>query len=117
MPCRRTRSAGFVTVSMAGHYSWRRVAKSLAALLDGHLLRVNRSLSTMLGYSPNELIGTNLLDYTHPDERQLTLAMNNELAIGKADQLSYVKRPRPFHSRSPMAVTCSVMCRLARSSW
>ena len=24
---------------------------------------------------------------------------------------------RPFHSRSPMAVTCSVMCRLARSSW
>ncbi len=24
---------------------------------------------------------------------------------------------RPFHSRSPMAVTCSVMCRLACSSW
>ncbi len=81
--------------------------------LDGHLLRVNRSLSTMLGYSPNELIGTNFLDYTHPDDRQLTLAMNNELAIGKADQLSYVKR---LIDRSGRTITAEVSRSLAKDN-
>ncbi len=79
--------------------------------LDGHLLRVNRSLSVMLGYSSDELVGTNFLDYTHPVDRRLTLAMNNELAIGKAEQLSYVKR---LIDRNGRTITAEVSRSLAK---
>ena len=36
--------------------------------LEGHLLKVNKAFSEMLGYSEQELIGLNLLAITHPDD-------------------------------------------------
>ena len=95
--------------------SWLAFEDNMVAMavvgLDGHLLRVNRSLSTMLGYTPDEFIGTNFLTYTHPVDRRLTLAMNNELAIGRAEQISYIKR---LIDNSGRTITAEVSCSLAK---
>jgi PAS domain S-box-containing protein len=40
--------------------------------LDGHLLRVNRSLCQILGYSREELVGRSVKELSHPDDRDLT---------------------------------------------
>src|ERR1044072_3144690 len=37
--------------------------------LDSRLLRANRALCEMLGYSQRELLERNLPDLTHPDDR------------------------------------------------
>jgi diguanylate cyclase (GGDEF)-like protein/PAS domain S-box-containing protein len=41
---------------------------------DGRWLAVNRSLATMLGYTQDELVGRAFLDFTHPDDAQVSLA-------------------------------------------
>jgi PAS domain S-box-containing protein len=42
--------------------------------LNGCLIRVNRRLSQITGYSTDELLGLNFMDITHPDDRQKELA-------------------------------------------
>ncbi|MEY3868843.1 MAG: hypothetical protein RLZZ338_2734, partial [Cyanobacteriota bacterium] len=41
--------------------------------LNGKLIRVNRRLSQITGYSTDELLGLNFMDITHPDDRQKEL--------------------------------------------
>ncbi len=41
--------------------------------LNGKLIRVNRRLSQITGYSNDELLGLNFMDITHPDDRQKEL--------------------------------------------
>ncbi|MHB8189367.1 MAG: sensor domain-containing protein [Ferrimicrobium sp.] len=60
--------------------------------LEGYLLRVNRPLCEMLGYSKEELTGTSFLDYTHLDDRTFTVAMNLQLVAGELEQVRYTKR-------------------------
>ena len=40
--------------------------------LDGHFLRVNRSLCQILGYEKQDLIGCSVKEVSHPDDRDLT---------------------------------------------
>jgi diguanylate cyclase (GGDEF)-like protein/PAS domain S-box-containing protein len=42
---------------------------------QGNYAKVNRRFCEMLGYSEAEVIGRNLLDFTHPDEREFELEM------------------------------------------
>ena len=42
------------------------------ATLDGTFLIVNRKLAAMLGYEPEELLGRNAAELTHPDDRHAT---------------------------------------------
>lgn len=41
--------------------------------LNGCLIRVNRRLSQITGYSTDELLGLNFMDITHPDDREKEL--------------------------------------------
>lgn len=50
--------------------------------LDGSLLKVNPSLSTMLGRSEGSLLHANLLDSVHPDARAEIRAAWDQLAAG-----------------------------------
>lgn len=43
--------------------------------VEGKFLQVNRATSEMLGYSSEELIGKTFSDITHPDDREISLAV------------------------------------------
>jgi PAS domain S-box-containing protein len=63
---------------------------------DGHLLRVNRALCEMLGYSDRELLKMNWRDVTHPEDvestrRQLERAAGSPDARGRLSK-RYVKK-------------------------
>jgi PAS domain S-box-containing protein len=49
---------------------------------DGYFKHVNRSWTRILGYSAEELMATPYLDFVHPDDRALTIAEANKLALG-----------------------------------
>lgn len=53
---------------------------------DGSFLRVNDSLVAMLGYSPEELEGKRLEDFTHPEDRTEGEAVCVRLASGACDE-------------------------------
>jgi PAS domain S-box-containing protein len=57
--------------------------------LDGTLLKVNRRLCDILGYAEAELVGRNVRDLTHPEDRAMT-----ERALKE-----YVERPNQVHER------------------
>ncbi|NNN12787.1 MAG: EAL domain-containing protein [Acidimicrobiaceae bacterium] len=60
--------------------------------LDLSVLRVNRSLCEMLGYSQEELVGRSIAEFTHLDDRLLTAEENDRLVLGEVDQLYHSKR-------------------------
>ncbi len=60
--------------------------------LEGRLVDVNRAYCEMLGYEAKELLGRNLVVFTHPDDRSLTLETNRRITSGEVDQTAYVKR-------------------------
>ncbi len=41
---------------------------------DGHFRQINRAWSELLGWTEDELLGTHMLDYVHPDDRERTVA-------------------------------------------
>lgn len=58
----------------------------------GRMILVNQRFAQMLGYTPSELIGTNFLELTHPDDREIThQAIENILEKGQAT-VSFEKR-------------------------
>jgi two-component system cell cycle sensor histidine kinase/response regulator CckA len=58
----------------------------------GRLLRVNRKLCEMLGYSEQELLTTSFSELTHPDDRQRELVSFQRLAKGDLPELAMEKR-------------------------
>ena len=62
------------------------------ARLDGVLDFVNDRLCRMLGYSQSELLGKNVLDITHPDDRHLCTEVMSRLLTGELSSPSIEKR-------------------------
>ncbi|MHB1783072.1 MAG: putative bifunctional diguanylate cyclase/phosphodiesterase [Acidimicrobiales bacterium] len=68
------------------------VAGMALASLDGRLVDVNRSYCTMLGLTAADMLGRDVVDVTHPEDRALTAEMNRRLVSGEVEHVSYVKR-------------------------
>ena len=60
--------------------------------LDSRLLRANRALCEMLGYSQRELLERNLPDLTHPDDRWKDKALTGQLFRGEIPSYRMEKR-------------------------
>ncbi len=65
--------------------------------LNGEWLRVNKSLSTMLGYSNRELMLCNFQDITHEDDLELDLEFLQKL---KEDEIQSYKMPKRYHTKN-----------------
>jgi diguanylate cyclase (GGDEF)-like protein/PAS domain S-box-containing protein len=59
---------------------------------EGRILRSNRKLSEMLGYSPIELLGMTTRELTHPEDRDRQDQMRHELLEGLRKQFASDKR-------------------------
>ncbi len=51
---------------------------------EGRYVYVSASCEQLLGYTPDELIGHNMIELVHPDDRERTLAVAAEIMQGKA---------------------------------
>jgi PAS domain S-box-containing protein len=60
--------------------------------LDGHFLRVNRSLCRILGYAREELIGRSVKELSHPEDRDLTDAERARVREGELTTAHFEKR-------------------------
>lgn len=60
--------------------------------LDGHLLRVNRSLCAILGYSDRELVGRTVKELSYPEDRDKTDAARARLRSGELESARFQKR-------------------------
>src|SRR5205807_2034203 len=60
--------------------------------LTGRLMKVNRSLCEILGYSEKELIGRSVKEVSHPEDRDLTDAQRARLHEGGLDSVRFDKR-------------------------
>src|SRR3989337_746293 len=47
-------------------------ASGICHVVDGRFVRVNRSLCEILGYAEKALLGKNVKDVPHPEERDVT---------------------------------------------
>jgi diguanylate cyclase (GGDEF)-like protein/PAS domain S-box-containing protein len=51
--------------------------------VDGHLLFVNASFKRMFGYAPDEVLGRQIFDLIHPDDRAETLRQAEQVTAGE----------------------------------
>jgi len=68
------------------------VGQSHSAPETGRLLRVNRKLCEITGYSEEELLGRTFFDITHPEDRERNRADYERLLRGEINELSMEKR-------------------------
>jgi PAS domain S-box-containing protein len=60
--------------------------------LEGRLVRVNRRLTEMLGYTEQELIGRSVKEISHPQDRDLTDAQRAQIRSGQRESVRFEKR-------------------------
>jgi len=60
--------------------------------LDDRVLAANDSFCEMIGCRPDEVIGTGVTSFTHPEDRAITEETHRRLISGEAAQVSYLKR-------------------------
>ncbi len=60
--------------------------------LDGKIARANHALCVFLGRSSESLVGTSMIDYTHPDDVERSRELNRLLDSGEVAQASMIKR-------------------------
>jgi diguanylate cyclase (GGDEF)-like protein/PAS domain S-box-containing protein len=60
--------------------------------MDGEILRTNRAFGALLGRGPEDLVGTNLREITHPDDAELGLAERRLIAAGISEGYQLEKR-------------------------
>jgi PAS domain S-box-containing protein len=60
--------------------------------LDLKFIKVNKTLSGMLGYSEDELTKITPLDITHPDDIEINTKLNKKLTTGEINEFSLEKR-------------------------
>ena len=71
------------------------------------ILETNRSFSNMLGYHPNDLIGVEMLELLHPDDRQQESLLFADLTTGKRQTFRVEQR---FLHRGGSAIWTRVTC-------
>jgi PAS domain S-box-containing protein len=59
---------------------------------DMQTLRINRALCEMLGYTADELLGTSLWTYTHPEDIELNQDLMERALRGEIDTYQFEKR-------------------------
>ncbi len=59
---------------------------------EGRFIQVNQSLVEMLGYSREELVGRSFLEFTHPEDVELSRASHEDLVQGKFQSYQLQKR-------------------------
>ncbi len=82
--------------SFAGVFDNSAVGMALVGL-DGSWLKINKSLSSSLGYTSKELMKLTFQDITHPDDLVVDLKLLQELIEGKRD--GYQIEKRYFHKK------------------
>ena len=71
-------------------------ASGMAILnLDGRILKVNKTLCKMIGFTQDELLGTRFQNITHPDDLKADLKNIDELRAGRIN--TYQLEKRYFH--------------------
>lgn len=73
---------------------------------DGRFLSANRAFCSMTGYSADELAEMNMLDLTHPDDREDTIVLSTQILNGEID--SYSQRQR-YLRKDGTSVSSSVV--------
>jgi PAS domain S-box-containing protein len=63
-----------------------------ATSLDLKFIKVNKTLSSMLGYSEDELCQMSSLDITHPEDIGINTLLNKKLTSGEINEFSLEKR-------------------------
>jgi len=61
---------------------------------DGKLIRVNRRLSQILGYTEEQFLQRTDFDITHPEDVPVTIAKIQSMTSGESDHYDYEKRYR-----------------------
>jgi PAS domain S-box-containing protein len=79
--------------------------------MEGRLVDNNPALQAMLGYSGAELLGMDLLEFTHPDDAKTILDLHRELLAGKRDQYGIENR---FVRKDGQPVWASLVVSLVR---
>jgi diguanylate cyclase (GGDEF)-like protein/PAS domain S-box-containing protein len=80
---------------------------------DARLQVVNARLADMLGFAADELIGMTLLELTHPDDLDATLAANSRLRSGLVETYELEKR---YLTRSGETVWARIRTSVLRAS-
>ncbi len=60
--------------------------------LDGRIVQLNRSYCAMIDYPVEELLGHDVVSFTHPGDKDKTAEMYRRLASGEVDQVGDIKR-------------------------
>jgi PAS domain S-box-containing protein len=60
--------------------------------LDGRFMRVNRSLTRILGYGESELVGRSVKEVSHPEDRDVTDAQRALVRSGHRESVRFEKR-------------------------
>ena len=60
--------------------------------VDGRILEVNRAFGDIVGAAPEDLVGLDILDLTHPDDVAETTSLIASLLAGEIDRYQFEKR-------------------------
>jgi diguanylate cyclase (GGDEF)-like protein/PAS domain S-box-containing protein len=60
----------------------------------GNILQINEAASEILGYSVDELVGKNFIDFVHPDEKEISKEHHMKLFSGELESYRLEKRYR-----------------------
>ena len=79
---------------------------------DGTIAKVNRAICQMTGYTPEELTGRHVQEFTHPDDRHLSVPLVKKLLAGEIPSFSLEKRylakgGRVFYAQATTAAVCN----------
>ena len=86
-------------------------ASGICHVVDGHFVRVNRSLCEILGYPEKELLGKTVKEISHPDDRDVTDAERARIRAGEIDSARFEKR---YLRKDGAVVWCDLAIALVR---
>jgi PAS domain S-box-containing protein len=72
------------------------VLADIAEPANRRIIRVKTVFAEMLGYAPDQLVGTSFADLSHPDDAELDAAAAESLASGRSDV--YIREKRYRHA-------------------